>query len=64
MFYKCINAIKITILYNKKGFIIQNNKKNLDILKQKPFAVDINSRYEISPGIKDLQKIKRTHEKL
>jgi len=33
MFYKCINAIKITILYNKKGFIIQNNKKNLDILK-------------------------------
>lgn len=33
MFYKCINAVKITILYNKKGFIIQNNKKNLDILK-------------------------------
>lgn len=33
MFYKCVNAVKITILYNKKGFIIQNNKKNLDILK-------------------------------
>lgn len=33
MFYKCINSIKIAILYNKKGFIIQNNKKNLKILE-------------------------------
>lgn len=28
-----MNSIKLTILYNKKGFIIQNNKKNLEILE-------------------------------
>lgn len=33
MFYKCINGIKLSILYNKKGFIIENNKNNLDLLK-------------------------------
>lgn len=33
MFYKCINGLKLAILYNKKGFIIKNNKNNLNLLK-------------------------------
>ena len=33
MFYKCINSVKITIKHNKKGFIIKNDKKNIDVLK-------------------------------
>lgn len=33
MFYKCINGLKLSILYNKKGFIISNNKNNLNLLK-------------------------------
>lgn len=33
MFFKCINSLKIAILYNKKGFIIVNNRNNLKILK-------------------------------
>jgi len=33
MFYKCINSIKLSNNYNKKGFIIQNNKKNIEVLK-------------------------------
>lgn len=33
MFYKCINSLKISMMYNKKGFITQNNKNNLIILK-------------------------------
>jgi len=33
MFYKCTNRIKLAILYNKKGFTIQNNKNNINILK-------------------------------
>lgn len=33
MFYKCINLIKLTILHNKEGFIIVNNKKNIEVLK-------------------------------
>lgn len=33
MFYKCINGLKLSIIYNKKGFIVQNNVKNLNLLK-------------------------------
>lgn len=33
MFYKCINSLKISIIHNKKGFVIENNKHNLKILK-------------------------------
>jgi len=33
MFYKCLNGLRLTILYNKKGFIINRNKNNLDLLK-------------------------------
>ena len=29
----CINLIKMTIKHKKKGFIINNNKKNLNIIK-------------------------------
>jgi phosphoribosylanthranilate isomerase len=62
--WQILDEINIPVPYFLSGGISEKNIKNLDILKQKPFAVDINSRYEISPGIKDLQKIKRTHEKL
>ena len=33
MFYKCINGLKLSILYNKKGFLISKNKNNLNLLK-------------------------------
>ena len=33
MFYKCLNGLKLTILYNKKGFIVNNNRNNLELLK-------------------------------
>lgn len=33
MFYKCLNGVKLSILYNKKGFIVSKNKNNLDLLK-------------------------------
>lgn len=33
MFYKCINGVKLSILYNKKGFIIEKNKNNIELLK-------------------------------
>lgn len=33
MYYKCVNGLKLSILYNKKGFVIEKNKKNLDLLK-------------------------------
>ena len=33
MFYKCTNSLKLAIIYNKKGFIIQNNKNNINFFK-------------------------------
>lgn len=33
MFYNCINLIKISTKHKKKGFIINNSKKNINILK-------------------------------
>lgn len=33
MFYNCINLIKISIKHKKRGFIINNTKKNINILK-------------------------------
>ena len=33
MFYKCINGVKLSIIYNKKGFVIEKNENNLNLLK-------------------------------
>lgn len=33
MFSNCINIIKLTLKHNKKGFIINNNKNNLNVIK-------------------------------
>ena len=33
MFYKCINGLKLSILYNKKGFLLPKNKNNVNLLK-------------------------------
>lgn len=31
--HACINSIKTSIIFNKKGFIVKNNSKNLNLLK-------------------------------
>lgn len=56
--WNLLNEIKITLPYFLSGGISLENLENLKILKQKPFAIDINSRFETEPGIKDLEKIK------
>ena len=56
--WNLLNEIQIPIPYFLSGGISLENIENLKILKQKPFAIDINSRFEINPGIKDLEKIK------
>jgi len=33
MFYNCVNLLKLSIILKKKGFFINNNKKNLELLK-------------------------------
>lgn len=56
--WNILNEIKIPCSYFLSGGISEINIENIDKLNQKPFALDINSKFETEPGVKDLEKIK------
>ncbi len=56
--WQILNEIEIPKLYFLSGGISPENLENLKILNQKPLVLDINSKFETEPGIKDLEKIK------
>lgn len=62
--WNILNKTEIPIPYFLSGGISLKNIKNIELSNQKPFALDINSKFEIEPGIKDLEKIKKLYEKL
>ncbi|MEY8759284.1 phosphoribosylanthranilate isomerase [Chryseobacterium tongliaoense] len=57
--WNILNELEIPLPYFLSGGISEGNIENIEILKQKPFALDINSKFETEPGIKDIEKIKR-----
>lgn len=56
--WNLLNRIEIPLPYFLSGGISLENIEKIKLLKHKPFAIDVNSRFEIKPGIKDLEKIK------
>ncbi|WP_262484401.1 phosphoribosylanthranilate isomerase [Chryseobacterium sp. OV279] len=58
-----LNELEIPLPYLLSGGISEENIEDIKLLNQKPFAVDINSKFEIEPGNKDLEKIKKLHRK-
>ena len=62
--WQLLNDIKIDKPYFLSGGISEENYINISSLKQKPFALDINSKFEIEPGNKDLKKIKEFQSKI
>lgn len=56
--WQILNEIEIPIPYFLSGGISLENLENLKILNQKPLVLDINSKFEIEPGNKNLEKIK------
>jgi len=56
--WQILNEIEIPIPYFLSGGISLENLQNLKSLNQKPLVLDINSKFEIEPGIKNLEKIK------
>ena len=56
--WQILNEIEIPIPYFLSGGISLENLENLKILNQKPLVLDINSKFEIEPGSKDIEKIK------
>jgi phosphoribosylanthranilate isomerase len=57
--WEILNQIKILKPYFLSGGISPENIENIKILNQKPYALDINSKFEIEAGIKDLEKIRK-----
>ncbi|MGE8552976.1 MAG: phosphoribosylanthranilate isomerase [Chryseobacterium jejuense] len=57
--WNLLNEFQIPLPYFLSGGISEENIKNIESLKQKPFALDINSKFEITPGDKDVNRIKK-----
>lgn len=60
--WQILNDIEIPLPYFLSGGISEENINDINILNQKPFALDINSKFEIESGVKDLNKIKEFKE--
>ncbi|MCT2408977.1 phosphoribosylanthranilate isomerase [Chryseobacterium antibioticum] len=58
-----LNEFDIPLPYFLSGGISEKNIDNISLLNQKPFAVDINSKFELEPGDKDLEKIRKLYRK-
>ena len=56
--WNILNDIKIPIPYFLSGGISLENVGDLKNINQQPIALDINSKFEIEAGNKDLEKIK------
>ncbi|KPH13013.1 phosphoribosylanthranilate isomerase [Chryseobacterium sp. ERMR1:04] len=54
-----LNEFKIRLPYFLSGGISEDNVTNIKNLNQPPFALDINSKFELEAGIKDVEKIKK-----
>ena len=56
--WQILNEIEIPIPYFLSGGISLENIHQLSTINHQPLALDINSKFETEPGIKDLEKIK------
>lgn len=61
---KILNEVEISIPYFLSGGISLENVHQIPTINTQPFSLDINSKFELEPGIKDLIKIKQLYEKL
>lgn len=57
--WNILNEIEIPIPYFLSGGISLENIHQLTTINHQPIALDINSKFEIEPGNKDLEKIKK-----
>lgn len=62
--WQILNQLKINKPYFLSGGISLENVGGTIKLIQQPFALDVNSKFETEPGIKDVEKIKKLYEKL
>ena len=58
--WQILNEIEIPIPYFLSGGISLENIHQLSTINHQPLALDINSKFEIEPGSKNLEKIKNS----
>ncbi|CAM3139930.1 phosphoribosylanthranilate isomerase [Chryseobacterium flavum] len=56
--WNILNEFTITLPYFLSGGISEDNIGNIGMLKQQPFALDINSKFETEPGHKNINRIR------
>ncbi|KAB1231056.1 phosphoribosylanthranilate isomerase [Chryseobacterium viscerum] len=54
-----LNEFEIPLPYFLSGGISEDNIGDMETLKQQPFALDINSKFETEPGNKNIDRIKK-----
>ncbi|MGH1516226.1 phosphoribosylanthranilate isomerase [Chryseobacterium sp. JK1] len=57
--WKLLNEFDIPLPYFLSGGISEENIDNITLLNQKPFALDINSKFEWEPGNKNISRIEQ-----
>ncbi|MDL1913231.1 MAG: phosphoribosylanthranilate isomerase [Bergeyella sp.] len=55
--WKLLDKVSLSLPYFLSGGISLENIDQIKNIKQRPFALDVNSKFEISAGVKDLDKI-------
>ncbi|MCK0203945.1 phosphoribosylanthranilate isomerase, partial [Ornithobacterium rhinotracheale] len=62
--WQLLNQVKTYQKYFLSGGVSLDNLAQAKNLNPKPFALDVNSKFEVAPGIKDFDKIKELIKKL
>ena len=57
--WQILNELEIPKPYFLSGGISLENIQQLKTINQQPYAVDINSKFEIEPGVKDVEQIRK-----
>lgn len=60
--WNLLNEIEIPLPYFLSGGISSDNIHQLSTIKHQPFSLDINSKFEIEPGVKNLNQIEKFKE--
>lgn len=62
--WEILNEYNGAVPYFLSGGIDLGNIESISDLKVQPYAIDVNSKFEIGPGLKDLERLKELKNKL
>lgn len=62
--WQILDELDIPLPYFLSGGISLENVEKIQNNKNQPFALDVNSKFELEPGVKDLSKIKELKKKI